>query len=131
MEREREILDQMTANRDARIWAVAREESVPAEVDDSNTLPFIEPRTNVGGPDDQQAKAGKLGSLDYLPAAEQQKLFKLAAGYEINLILFLKNSFLNWQIPLLSILTIKVVCGLPPCLPTHTGNPRQCWTTNF
>jgi putative membrane-bound dehydrogenase-like protein len=86
MEREREILDQMTANRDARIWAVAKGESVPAEVDDSNTLPFIEPRTNVGGPDDQQAKAGKLGSLDYLPAAEQQKLFKLAAGYEINLV---------------------------------------------
>lgn len=86
MEREREILDQMTANRDARIWAVAKGDSVSAEVDDSNTLPFIEPRTNVGGPDDQQAKAGKLGSLDYLPAAEQQKLFKLAAGYEINLV---------------------------------------------
>jgi putative membrane-bound dehydrogenase-like protein len=86
MEREREILDQMTANRDNRIWQVARGEPVAAEVDDSNTLPFIEPRTNVGGPDDQQTKAGKLGSLDYLPAAEQQKLFKLAAGYEINLV---------------------------------------------
>jgi putative membrane-bound dehydrogenase-like protein len=86
MEREREILDQMTANRDRRIWQLARGEAVPAEVDDSQTLPFIEPRTNVGGPDDQQTKAGKLGSLDYLPAAEQQKLFKLAAGYEINLV---------------------------------------------
>ena len=86
MEREREILDQMTANRDARIWAVAQGQSVPTEVDDSNTLPFIEPRTNVGGPDDQQAKAGKLGSLEYLPAAEQQKLFQLAAGYEISLV---------------------------------------------
>ncbi len=86
MERERAILDQMTANRDARIWSVAQGKTVAAEVDDSNTLPFIEPRTNVGGPDDKQAKAGKLGSLDYLPAAEQQKLFKLAAGYEINLV---------------------------------------------
>ncbi|MEZ6137733.1 MAG: HEAT repeat domain-containing protein [Pirellulaceae bacterium] len=85
MERERAILDQMAANRDQRIWALGKGESVADEVDDSNTLPFIEPRTNVGGDDDPNAKAGKLGSLDYLPAAEQQKLFKLAAGYEISL----------------------------------------------
>ncbi len=86
MERERAILDQMTANRDQRVWQVAGGQSVPVEVDDSNTLPFIEPRTNVGGPDDKNAKAGKLGSLDYLTAEEQLKLFKLGAGYEINLV---------------------------------------------
>lgn len=86
MERERVVLDQMTANRDQRIWALASGQEVTAEVDDSNTLPFIEPRSNVGGPDDKQAKLGKLGSLDYLTAAEQQKLFKLAAGYEIQLV---------------------------------------------
>ncbi|MCA9129448.1 MAG: HEAT repeat domain-containing protein, partial [Planctomycetales bacterium] len=85
MERERAILDQMTANRDQRIWSIARGGSA-SPVDDSNTLPFIEPRTNVGGPDDQQAKLGKLGSLDYLKAEDQQKLFKLADGYEINLV---------------------------------------------
>ncbi|MCA9246821.1 MAG: HEAT repeat domain-containing protein [Planctomycetales bacterium] len=86
MERERAILDQMTANRDQRIWTLARGEKVATEIDDSNTLPFIMPRTNVGGPNDAQAKAGKLGTLEYLPAAEQQKLFKLAPGYEINLV---------------------------------------------
>ena len=86
MERERAILDQMSANRDKRIWALAAGQTVAAEVDDSNTLPFIEPRTNVGGPDDKQAKLGKLGSLDYLTGEEQQKLFKLAAGYEIQLV---------------------------------------------
>ncbi len=86
MERERAILDQMTANRDQRIWALAQGQSPAGPVDDSNTLPFIEPRTNVGGPDDAQAKAGKLGSLNYLKAEDQQKLFKLAAGYEINLV---------------------------------------------
>ncbi|MEM9586706.1 MAG: PVC-type heme-binding CxxCH protein, partial [Planctomycetota bacterium] len=59
---------------------------VDASVDDSNTLPFINPKTNVGGPDDVNAKRGKLGSLDYLSAAEQQKLFKLAPGYEIQLV---------------------------------------------
>ncbi len=86
MERERAILDQMTANRDARIFALAAGQSVDGPVDDSNTLPFINPRTNVGGPDDKQAKLGKLGSLDYLPAEEQQKLFKLPDGYEIQLV---------------------------------------------
>ncbi|RMF39292.1 MAG: azurin, partial [Planctomycetota bacterium] len=86
MERERAILDQMTANRDQRIWTLAAGGQVPAEVDDSNTLPFIEPRTNVGGPDDPNAKAGKLGSLQYRNAAEQQKLFKLPPGYKIELV---------------------------------------------
>ncbi len=86
MERERVILDQMTANRDQRIWALARGESVPAEIDDSNTLPFINPKTNVGGPDDPNAKRGKLGSLDYRPAEEQAKMFKLHPDFEIQLV---------------------------------------------
>lgn len=86
MERERAILDQMTANRDQRIWALASGETVADKVDDSNTLPFINPKTNVGGPDDKQAKAGKLGSLDYLSSAEQKKLFILPEGYDIQLV---------------------------------------------
>lgn len=85
MERERMILDQMTVNRDKRIWAIAQGEKVSAKSNDDNTLPFINPKTNVGGADDKQRKAGKLGSLDYSPAREQQKRFKLADGFEINL----------------------------------------------
>lgn len=86
MERERAILDQMTAIRDKRIWAAAGGESLPDEIDDSDTLPFISPKTNVGGADDKQRKAGKLGSLEYRSAAEQQKLFKLHEGLEIELV---------------------------------------------
>ena len=86
MERERAILDQMTANRDARIWAIAKGESPSEPIDDSNTLPFINPKTNVGGPDDPNAKRGKLGSLDYLTAEEQKDLFKLDDGFEIQLV---------------------------------------------
>lgn len=86
MERERTILDQMTANRDQRVHAVAQGQSVPEQCDDSNTLPFYDVRTNVGGEDDPNRKRGKLGSLDYLPAAEQQKLFDMADGYEIQLV---------------------------------------------
>ena len=85
MERERSILDQMTANRDKRIWAVASGESVPVKVNDDNTLPFINPKTNVGGDDDPNRKRGKLGSLDYSPARAQQKRFKMGEGFEINL----------------------------------------------
>ena len=86
MERERAILDQMCANRDERIWKIARGESVAATVDDNNTLPFINPKTNVGGPKDPNRARGKLGSLDYRPAEEQQKLFKLAPGFQIELV---------------------------------------------
>lgn len=86
MERERTILDQMTANRDARVWALAQGEKASGPIDDSNTLPFINPKTNVGGADDKQAKAGKLGTLDYLSAAKQKELFILAPGYEIDLV---------------------------------------------
>ncbi|MBW3543752.1 MAG: SGNH/GDSL hydrolase family protein, partial [Planctomycetes bacterium] len=56
MERERAILDQMTANRDRRIWKVARGEPVPERVDDSSTLPFLNPQTNVGGTNDPNRK---------------------------------------------------------------------------
>lgn len=86
MERERAILDEMTAIRDARIWAVAAGDPVPEQIDDSATLPFITPKTNVGIPGDKNAKAGKLGSLSYLPASEQIKLFDLADGFEIQLV---------------------------------------------
>lgn len=86
MERERAILDEMTAIRDARVWAVAAGQPVPDQVDDSKTLPFINPKTNVGIPGDRNAKAGKLGTLNYLPAAEQIKLFDLAEGFQIQLV---------------------------------------------
>ena len=86
MERERQILDQMTTNRDQRIWAVVQGQTVAEKCDDSNTLPFYEVVTNVGGANDKNRKNGKLGSLEYLPAAEQQKLFELADGYEIQLV---------------------------------------------
>jgi putative membrane-bound dehydrogenase-like protein len=85
MERERAILDQMTANRDTRVWAIAQGKEVSGEIDDSNTLPFLNVKTNVGGEDDPNRKRGKLGSLDYQPAAKQLKQFRLAPGYEITL----------------------------------------------
>jgi putative membrane-bound dehydrogenase-like protein len=85
MERERSILDQMCANRDARIWTLSQGKSLTEKVDDSNTLSLIQPKTNVGGKNDPNRKNGKLGTLEYLTAEEQRKKFRLAPGYEINL----------------------------------------------
>ena len=86
MERERAILDQMTVNRDKKIWAIAKGKPESSTIDDSNTLPFLEPTTNVGLPDDPNAKRGKLGSLEYLSATEQVKLFDLHPDFEIQLV---------------------------------------------
>ncbi|MBX7073404.1 MAG: c-type cytochrome [Pirellulales bacterium] len=47
-QREMEVLDVMTANRDARVWAVAAGSDL--QVDDSNTPPFIPVVTNKPGP---------------------------------------------------------------------------------
>ncbi|MGO9923151.1 MAG: PVC-type heme-binding CxxCH protein [Isosphaeraceae bacterium] len=47
-QREMEVLDVMTANRDQRIWAVAQGKDMI--VDDSNTPPFIPVKTNKPGP---------------------------------------------------------------------------------
>ncbi len=85
MEREREILAQMTANRDRFIWAAAAGKPLVGPVDDSNTPAFIQPKSNVGVPNDPNARAGKLGTLQYLTPEEQLKTFDLAPGFEINL----------------------------------------------
>ena len=86
MNRELEILDTMTANRDARVWKVAAGESVPEDVDDSNTQEFIQITSNVGGDDDPNREAGKLGELDYQSAEAQLKSFVLPEGYQIELV---------------------------------------------
>ena len=48
MQRELEVLDAMTANRDKRIWDAAR--NIDSKVDDSSTPPFIPVKTNKPGP---------------------------------------------------------------------------------
>lgn len=66
-------LRNMVARRDERIWAIARGEQVPAEIDDSGTGEFITVETNVPKP------------APVLPPEEAIRTFKLPEGYEINL----------------------------------------------
>jgi glucose/arabinose dehydrogenase len=66
-------LRKMVANREARIWAVAKGESVPAAVDDSDTGEIARVETNA------------KGEIRLSSPEESKKTFKLPAGYEINL----------------------------------------------
>lgn len=76
MQRELEVLDAMTANRDKRIWAVAQGNDF--KVDDSNAPPFLEVKTN---------KPGSLpdGKHLFLDGDEAIKKMNVGQGLKINL----------------------------------------------
>jgi putative heme-binding domain-containing protein len=79
MDREMEIIDVMTANRDKRIWAIAASGGRESpDVDDSNTPPFIPTETNKPGP----LPGGKHVFLD---GEEAIKKMTLAKGLKIRL----------------------------------------------
>ena len=79
LEREREILDVMASNRDRRIWAVAQGQAVPESIDDSNTPPFLEVKTNF-----ELEQQGKTGTVKYLTPDEAMQQFELGANYQVN-----------------------------------------------
>ncbi len=76
MDREMEILDQMTANRDKAIWAAALGQEI--KVDDSNTSPFIPVVTNKPG-------AGPNGTHLFLSGEEEIAKMTLGKGLKVNL----------------------------------------------
>ncbi|MBI3467702.1 MAG: c-type cytochrome, partial [Planctomycetes bacterium] len=76
MQREMEVLDTMTANRDRRIWAVAQDGDL--QVDDGNTPPFIEVITNKPGPPPG-------GKHIYLGGEEAIGRMTVAKGMQVNL----------------------------------------------
>ncbi|MCH5373161.1 MAG: dehydrogenase, partial [Planctomycetes bacterium] len=76
MQREMEVLNVMTANRDRRIWAVAGGGDL--QVDDSNTPPFIAVKTNKPGP----LPGGKHIFLSGEAAIEQMSVHE---GMRVNL----------------------------------------------
>ncbi|MBI1368952.1 MAG: azurin [Planctomycetes bacterium] len=76
MQRELEVLDVMTSNRDQRIWAVAMGKD--RQVDDSNTPPFVETDTNEPG-------KGPNGAHEFLSGEEAIKHMKLGKGIKVGL----------------------------------------------
>ncbi|QNN23051.1 hypothetical protein HED60_12480 [Planctomycetales bacterium ZRK34] len=76
LQRELEQLDLMTANRDRRIWAVARGGDM--KVDDSNVPPAVPVKTNY-------KPSNKNGTLEFLSGTEAIKKMKMAKGLKANL----------------------------------------------
>ncbi len=76
-QREMEVLDVMTANRDKKIWAIARGE-FDYQVDDSNVPPFIPVKTNKPG-------AGPNGTHLFLGGEEAIEKMTVHSQMEINL----------------------------------------------
>lgn len=76
MQREMEILDAMTANRDQRIWAVAK--GGDAKVDDSNLPDFIPVVSNKPG-------KGSDGKHLFLDGEEAIEKMTIAKGLKVNL----------------------------------------------
>jgi putative heme-binding domain-containing protein len=75
-QREMEILDVMTANRDKRIWSVAQGGDL--KVDDGDTPPFIPVKTNKPG-------AGPNGEHIFLSGDEELKTMTVAKNMKVNL----------------------------------------------
>ena len=77
LQREMQVLDVMTANRDKRIWAVAQGKDL--EVSDDNTPPFISVPTNAPGPLPDKR-------YPYPDAKEAINYMKLGAHLKVNLV---------------------------------------------
>jgi putative heme-binding domain-containing protein len=76
LQREMQVLDVMTANRDKRIWAVAKGGDL--KVDDGNTPPFIPVPSNKPGP-------GPHGEYTFLGGEEAIGKMTVAHGLKVNL----------------------------------------------
>ncbi|MBI4600846.1 MAG: HEAT repeat domain-containing protein [Planctomycetes bacterium] len=77
LEREMEVLDVLTANRDRRIWALARGGDAP--VDDGNTPSFIAVKTNHPG-------KGAEGAHVFLGGEEAIGHMKVPEGMKVSLV---------------------------------------------
>ncbi len=82
LQRELEILDVMTANRDRKIWAASQGHT--ADVVDDNLPPPIPVKTNIGG-GSSSSSALKEGSLNYLGGEEAIAKMTVAKGMQVNL----------------------------------------------
>jgi putative heme-binding domain-containing protein len=76
LQREMQVLDVMTQNRERRVWARAQGKDL--QVDDSNTPPFLETKSNKPGP-------GPGGTHLFLDGEEAIGSMKVARGMKVNL----------------------------------------------
>jgi putative membrane-bound dehydrogenase-like protein len=82
LQHELTMLDVMTLNRDARVWAVANGKDI--KIDDSNVPKPIEVISNVGG-GSKSSSAEKEGTLNYISGQEAIQHMAVAKGFEVSL----------------------------------------------
>ncbi|MDX1946625.1 MAG: GDSL-type esterase/lipase family protein [Pirellulaceae bacterium] len=82
LQHELTMLDVLTANRDARVWASA--EGKEAAVDDANVPKPVEVISNIGGKS-KSSSAVKEGTLNYVGGEEAIKYMAVAKGFEVSL----------------------------------------------
>jgi putative membrane-bound dehydrogenase-like protein len=82
LQHEQSMLDVMTKNRDARIWAVANGKDL--QVDDSNVPRPVEVISNVGG-GSKSSSAVKEGNPSYISGEEAIEHMAVANGFEVSL----------------------------------------------
>jgi mono/diheme cytochrome c family protein/glucose/arabinose dehydrogenase/lysophospholipase L1-like esterase len=82
LEHELTMLDVMTANRDAKVHAVAQGKSYT--VNDSNVPPPVPVVSNVGG-GSKSSNAKKEGNVEYMSGKESLAKIKVADGFAVNL----------------------------------------------
>jgi glucose/arabinose dehydrogenase/lysophospholipase L1-like esterase len=81
LQREMTVLDVMTANRDRRIWAIARGQDADAanvKIDDTDTPPLIDAQTNEPG-------KGANGRHIFVDGEEAIQKMTVAPGFKVNL----------------------------------------------
>jgi glucose/arabinose dehydrogenase len=76
LQREMQVLDVMTANRDPQIWAAAQGKDF--SIDDGNTPPFLSVKSNKPGP-------GPNGEYDFIDPEAAIAHMKVGAGMRVNL----------------------------------------------
>lgn len=84
LQRELEMLDAMTANRDRHIWAVAKGDIEQSVVDDRNVPKPIPVISNVGG-GSKSSNAEKEGSMEYIGGQAGIAKMTIADGFKVNL----------------------------------------------
>jgi putative membrane-bound dehydrogenase-like protein len=82
LQHEQSMLDVMTANRDARVWAAAAGKELA--IDDANVPKPIEVISNVGGKS-KSSSAEKEGALHYIGGEDGIKQMAVAKGFKMEL----------------------------------------------
>ncbi len=121
-QRELEVLDLLTSNRDKVVWAAAQGKQIKA--DDSNLPDLIPVISNKPGP----LPGGKHKFLGGEEAIKHDDAS--AKGMKVSAVRHRGGCSRSWSTRCRWRSTPRAVCGSPPGEPIRTGSPPSRWTTS-